>query len=177
MELGLGWKVPLLCPFLPLLQLLPWLLSLLPAPPAWLSLTGTGHFCCLWVPLGYLPPVGFRKPAVLGRALQLMCSEHAAPCPLSALHLHPPPLCTPQPIDYEGFCLFMKTYLEADVPEELCQHLFTSFKRKICQASPESQHQSPGVAQHSSLGEPGWGSVAPWACSVLLTGMKGGGGT
>uniref|UniRef100_A0A8C3TY61 Diacylglycerol kinase n=1 Tax=Catharus ustulatus TaxID=91951 RepID=A0A8C3TY61_CATUS len=42
------------------------------------------------------------------------------------------------PIDYEGFCLFMKTYLEADVPEELCQHLFTSFKRKICQASPES---------------------------------------
>ncbi|KFO55963.1 Diacylglycerol kinase beta, partial [Corvus brachyrhynchos] len=50
-----------------------------------------------------------------------------------------------QPIDYEGFCLFMKTYLEADVPEELCQHLFTSFKRKICQASPETQHQSPAV--------------------------------
>uniref|UniRef100_A0A8C3U4I4 Diacylglycerol kinase n=1 Tax=Catharus ustulatus TaxID=91951 RepID=A0A8C3U4I4_CATUS len=71
-----------------------------------------------------------------------------------------------QPIDYEGFCLFMKTYLEADVPEELCQHLFTSFKRKICQASPESQQQSPGVSQHSSLGELGWGSVAPWACSI-----------
>uniref|UniRef100_A0A8C5JSD8 Diacylglycerol kinase n=1 Tax=Junco hyemalis TaxID=40217 RepID=A0A8C5JSD8_JUNHY len=47
-----------------------------------------------------------------------------------------------QPIDYEGFCLFMKTYLEADVPEELCQHLFTSFKRKICPASPESQQQT-----------------------------------
>ncbi|NXR79776.1 DGKB kinase, partial [Pycnonotus jocosus] len=59
-----------------------------------------------------------------------------------------------QPIDYEGFCLFMKTYLEADVPEELCQHLFTSFKRKICQACPESQQQSPGVSQHSPL-EPG----------------------
>ncbi|NXO86768.1 DGKB kinase, partial [Sitta europaea] len=57
-----------------------------------------------------------------------------------------------QPIDYEGFCLFMKTYLEVDVPEELCQHLFTSFKRKICQASPESQQQSPGVSQHSTLG-------------------------
>ncbi|NWH74117.1 DGKB kinase, partial [Piaya cayana] len=52
-----------------------------------------------------------------------------------------------QPIDYEGFRLFMKTYLEADVPEELCQHLFTSFKRKICQASPEPQRQSPSASQ------------------------------
>ncbi|XP_059678370.1 diacylglycerol kinase beta-like isoform X3 [Gavia stellata] len=58
-----------------------------------------------------------------------------------------------QPIDYEGFRLFMKTYLEADVPEELCQHLFTSFKRKICQASPETQRQSPGVSQLSTLEE------------------------
>lgn len=48
----------------------------------------------------------------------------------------------------------MKTYLEADVPEELCQHLFTSFKRKICQASPETQRQSPGVSQLNTLGEP-----------------------
>ncbi|NXN36476.1 DGKB kinase, partial [Rhinoptilus africanus] len=56
-----------------------------------------------------------------------------------------------QPIDYEGFRLFMKTYLEADVPEELCQHLFTSFKRKICQASPETQRQSPGVSQLNAL--------------------------
>lgn len=48
----------------------------------------------------------------------------------------------------------MKTYLEADVPEELCQHLFTSFKRKICQASPENQRQTPGVSQLSTLGEP-----------------------
>uniref|UniRef100_A0A8B9Z267 Uncharacterized protein n=1 Tax=Buteo japonicus TaxID=224669 RepID=A0A8B9Z267_9AVES len=59
-----------------------------------------------------------------------------------------------EPIDYEGFRLFMKTYLEADVPEELCQHLFTSFKRKICQASPETQRQSPGVSQLNTLGEP-----------------------
>ncbi|XP_009891390.1 PREDICTED: diacylglycerol kinase beta-like [Charadrius vociferus] len=56
-----------------------------------------------------------------------------------------------QPIDYEGFRLFMKTYLEADVPEELCQHLFTSFKRKIHQASPETQRQSPGVSQLTTL--------------------------
>ncbi|KAK4819723.1 hypothetical protein QYF61_010817 [Mycteria americana] len=56
-----------------------------------------------------------------------------------------------QPIDYEGFRLFMKTYLEADVPEELCQHLFTSFKRKICQASPETQHQNSSVSQLNTL--------------------------
>uniref|UniRef100_A0A672VAE9 Diacylglycerol kinase n=1 Tax=Strigops habroptila TaxID=2489341 RepID=A0A672VAE9_STRHB len=47
----------------------------------------------------------------------------------------------------------MKTYLEADVPEELCQHLFTSFKRKICQVSPETQRQSPSVSQHNTLGK------------------------
>ncbi|XP_033899793.1 diacylglycerol kinase beta-like isoform X3 [Acipenser ruthenus] len=48
-----------------------------------------------------------------------------------------------QPIDYEGFQLFMKTYLEDDIPEELCQHLFMSFKCKTCQSSPE-QHRSGG---------------------------------
>ncbi|NWR24866.1 DGKB kinase, partial [Emberiza fucata] len=78
-----------------------------------------------------------------------------------------------QPIDYEGFCLFMKTYLEADVPEELCQHLFTSFKRKICPASPESQQQSPGVPQHSTLGRDMDTLVSHclWAC--LLAGING----
>uniref|UniRef100_A0A8D0KNV8 Diacylglycerol kinase n=1 Tax=Salvator merianae TaxID=96440 RepID=A0A8D0KNV8_SALMN len=57
-----------------------------------------------------------------------------------------------QPIDYEGFQLFMRTYLEVDIPEELCQHLFMSFKRKVCQNSPESQRQSSSVAQLSNLG-------------------------
>ncbi|KAK6485233.1 diacylglycerol kinase beta-like isoform X6 [Huso huso] len=47
------------------------------------------------------------------------------------------------PIDYKGFQLFMKTYLEDDIPEELCQHLFMSFKCKTCQSSPE-QHRSGG---------------------------------
>lgn len=83
-------------------------------------------------------------------------------------------LSLPQPIDYEGFRLFMKTYLEADVPEELCQHLFTSFKRKICQASPETQHPSPSISQVNTLGEPALslppsqahcGMTAPWAHS------------
>lgn len=54
-----------------------------------------------------------------------------------------------QPIDYEGFRLFMATYLENDIPEELCQHLFTSFKSKtgVC-SSDQSQ------AETSLLGKP-----------------------
>ncbi|XP_030431471.1 diacylglycerol kinase gamma isoform X4 [Gopherus evgoodei] len=56
-----------------------------------------------------------------------------------------------QPIDYEGFRLFMKTYLEVDIPEELCQHLFMSFKRKICQYSPESRRQGSSISQLNIL--------------------------
>ncbi|GAU88928.1 hypothetical protein RvY_01541 [Ramazzottius varieornatus] len=33
-------------------------------------------------------------------------------------------------IDYEGFQLFMQTYLDVEVPEELCRHLFLSFVRR-----------------------------------------------
>lgn len=35
-----------------------------------------------------------------------------------------------QPIDYDGFRLFMETYLEADIGEDLCKHLFLSFNKK-----------------------------------------------
>ncbi|XP_070536475.1 diacylglycerol kinase beta-like isoform X4 [Ptychodera flava] len=36
-----------------------------------------------------------------------------------------------QPIDYEGFKLFMQTYLDVDImPEDLCRHLFLSFVKK-----------------------------------------------
>ncbi|XP_072335710.1 diacylglycerol kinase beta isoform X4 [Scyliorhinus torazame] len=56
-----------------------------------------------------------------------------------------------QPIDYEGFELFMKTYLEVEIPEELCQHLFMSFKRKTCQNSPESQRQGSSNSQFNLL--------------------------
>uniref|UniRef100_A0AAQ5ZVE3 Diacylglycerol kinase n=1 Tax=Amphiprion ocellaris TaxID=80972 RepID=A0AAQ5ZVE3_AMPOC len=42
-----------------------------------------------------------------------------------------------QPIDYKGFQLFMATYLENNIPEELCQHLFTSFKSKTGGCSPD----------------------------------------
>ncbi|KAJ8396272.1 hypothetical protein AAFF_G00018490 [Aldrovandia affinis] len=50
-----------------------------------------------------------------------------------------------QPIDYEGFQLFMKTYLENDIPEELCQHLFTSFKSKTGDGSPGGHRTGAGL--------------------------------
>ncbi|KAL7990770.1 hypothetical protein Chor_014200, partial [Crotalus horridus] len=56
-----------------------------------------------------------------------------------------------QPIDYEGFQLFMRTYLEVDIPEELCEHLFMSFKRKVGQCSLENQQQSSSISQLSNL--------------------------
>lgn len=49
-----------------------------------------------------------------------------------------------QPIDYEGFQLFMATYLENDIPEDLCQHLFTSFKSKTEGYSPDQSR--PGTS-------------------------------
>uniref|UniRef100_K7GC36 Diacylglycerol kinase gamma n=1 Tax=Pelodiscus sinensis TaxID=13735 RepID=K7GC36_PELSI len=51
----------------------------------------------------------------------------------------------------KGFQLFMKTYLEVDIPEELCQHLFMSFKRKICQRSPEAPRPGASISQLNSL--------------------------
>ncbi|XP_048050085.1 diacylglycerol kinase gamma isoform X2 [Megalobrama amblycephala] len=51
-----------------------------------------------------------------------------------------------QPIDYEGFQLFMATYLENDIPEELCKHLFTSFKSKNGGgSSPDASRSGEGM--------------------------------
>ncbi|XP_038058543.1 diacylglycerol kinase beta-like isoform X3 [Patiria miniata] len=46
-----------------------------------------------------------------------------------------------QPINYEGFKLFMETYLDVDMPEDLCRHLFLSFVKK-----------TPMVTAHHDVG-------------------------
>ncbi|XP_055996944.1 diacylglycerol kinase 1-like isoform X13 [Ostrea edulis] len=44
-----------------------------------------------------------------------------------------------EPIGYDCFVLFMETYLDAQLPEELCKHLFFSFMKKPSQAVPAPQ--------------------------------------
>uniref|UniRef100_A0A8B9KNL1 Diacylglycerol kinase n=1 Tax=Astyanax mexicanus TaxID=7994 RepID=A0A8B9KNL1_ASTMX len=56
------------------------------------------------------------------------------------------------PIDYEGFQLFMATYLENDIPEELCQHLFTSFKSKNSGGgSPDAPRAGASLLEPKSI--------------------------
>uniref|UniRef100_A0A3B3QB68 Diacylglycerol kinase n=1 Tax=Paramormyrops kingsleyae TaxID=1676925 RepID=A0A3B3QB68_9TELE len=74
-----------------------------------------------------------------------------------------------QPIDYEGFQLFMATYLENDIPEELCRHLFTSFKSKTGTAPFEAP---PARVLESKTIDAGISIQTEVACAAV-TGMNG----
>lgn len=41
-----------------------------------------------------------------------------------------------QPMDYEGFKLFMSAYLGNNVSEDLCEHLFWAFHKQVAVQSP-----------------------------------------
>ncbi|XP_069577113.1 diacylglycerol kinase beta isoform X3 [Brachyistius frenatus] len=76
-----------------------------------------------------------------------------------------------QPIDYEGFQLFMATYLENDIPEELCQHLFTSFKSKTGGCSPDPSPAGMSLLDARSI-DAGISIHTEVACAPI-TGMNG----
>ncbi|XP_055996952.1 diacylglycerol kinase beta-like isoform X19 [Ostrea edulis] len=57
-----------------------------------------------------------------------------------------------EPIGYDCFVLFMETYLDAQLPEELCKHLFFSFMKKPSQAVPAPQTVgSTSFSTHTSV--------------------------
>ncbi|XP_054871125.1 diacylglycerol kinase beta isoform X2 [Amphiprion ocellaris] len=76
-----------------------------------------------------------------------------------------------QPIDYKGFQLFMATYLENNIPEELCQHLFTSFKSKTGGCSPDQSRAGTSLLEARSI-DAGISIQTEVACAPI-TGMNG----
>uniref|UniRef100_A0A9J7Y5E3 Diacylglycerol kinase n=1 Tax=Cyprinus carpio carpio TaxID=630221 RepID=A0A9J7Y5E3_CYPCA len=92
--------------------------------------------------MGFFFSMSSKKFADLSAFSWLYFNSQAS-CLLISQHLA---TCLLQPIDYEGFQLFMTTYLENDIPEELCKHLFTSFKSKNGGgSSPDTSRSGAGI--------------------------------
>uniref|UniRef100_A0A8C1IRA0 Diacylglycerol kinase n=1 Tax=Cyprinus carpio TaxID=7962 RepID=A0A8C1IRA0_CYPCA len=92
------------------------------------------------------------------------CADVCAFCLLISHHLA---TCLLQPIDYEGFQLFMTTYLENDIPEELCKHLFTSFKSKNGGgSSPDTSRSGAGMLEPKSI-DAGFSIQTEVACAPI----------
>lgn len=54
----------------------------------------------------------------------------------------------PQPISYDVFKLFMRAYLEVDLPQPLSTHLFLAFSQKPRQETPD--HPTEGASNEAS---------------------------
>ncbi|XP_036624016.1 diacylglycerol kinase gamma [Trichosurus vulpecula] len=54
------------------------------------------------------------------------------------------------PIDYNRFTVFMRTYLEKDIPDDLCKHLFLSFTSKKLKQSSEPKTTSSSAPRDST---------------------------
>lgn len=118
-------------------------------------------YVCQWAPSEFLLPCVIMKclsVSFMPKDRNILSAENIkeqeaayswhysvsqASCHLISHHLS---TCLLQPIDYEGFQLFMTTYLENDIPEELCKHLFTSFKSKNGGgSSPDTSRSGAGM--------------------------------
>uniref|UniRef100_A0A4X2JXL9 EF-hand domain-containing protein n=1 Tax=Vombatus ursinus TaxID=29139 RepID=A0A4X2JXL9_VOMUR len=71
---------------------------------------------------------------------------------LPSITITAPLVLSPQPIDYEGFKVFMRTYLEENIPEDLCKHLFLSFTCKKLKQSSKPKTKSSSAPQDNTYG-------------------------